>query len=550
MNPHPAERGTSSPEHPLLAIDKLSIAFSTVSGRAGNSIPAVNQLSLAVNRGEMVGMAGESGSGKSVSALSVPRLLPPQAQILPGSSIRLDGVELTSAPPATLRRVRAHQIGMVFQEPMTALHPAQTLGAQLTEALRFRNRTASDRHQRHQLAVDLLDRVGIDRPEQRLAAWPHELSGGQRQRAVLAMALAGEPDLLIADEPTTALDVQVQMQILELLAELQARTGMAVLFISHDLGVVSNLCSRMYVLHSGQVVETGPSARIIRQPAHAYTARLLAAVPRRKVPADRQTGAPLLEVERMSVRFGTGTSLLSRRADFQALRELSLHIREGETLGVVGESGSGKSTLARALVGLVRAQASLRWRGESVADPSGKAWHRRVQLVFQDPFGSLSPRMTVGEIVGEGLRIHEPQLKRYQRLERVGSVLAEMELDPQLLNRFPHELSGGQRQRVALARSLVLRPELLILDEPTSALDMSVQAQIVELLAGLQQHHSIAYLFISHDLKLVHSLADRVLVMRHGQEVETGDSEQLFNHPQQEYSAQLLAAARRYQLPE
>lgn len=514
------------------------------------TVPAVRQLSFSLRQGETLGLVGESGSGKSVCALSIPHLLPKQARYRQGSSIRLLGRELIGSSAAALRRVRARHTGVVFQEPMTSLHPAQQIGAQLTEAIGSRERLRGRNLRRR--ALELLEAVRIDNPAERMRAYPHQLSGGQRQRVLIAMALAGEPRLLIADEPTTALDVTVQMQILELLQELQRRLKMAMIFISHDLGVVSKVASRLCVMKDGEVVEEGAADEVLRKPQHPYTLSLLRAIPSGRADSSAPTQtAPLLRADHLSVRFALPGPLFRRRRKLLAVADICLQVHPGETLGVVGESGSGKSSLARALMGLAPASGRLLWRGQTVSGLRRgvpKHYRKAVQMVFQDPYGSLSPRMTVGEIVAEGLRVHQPDMPAKERHAKTGAALTEVGLEASMTRLFPHELSGGQRQRVALARALVLRPELLLLDEPTSALDMSVQAQIIDVLKQLQREKNLSYLLISHDLKVVRALASRVLVMRSGQVVEQGDRAML-DAPQHPYTQQLMRAAQHYALP-
>ena len=549
---------------PLLAIENLSIRFASTTEAGSSQSLAVDSFALQIRQGEMVGLVGESGSGKSVSAMSIPQLLPPQARVSPQSSIRLKDTEMIGLDKQQLRQMRARHIGVVFQEPMTALHPAHRIGMQLMEAVHYRAEAAHGkrlgRGERLDMVLNLLDIVGLDKPRERLEVYPHQLSGGQRQRVLIAMALAGDPDLLIADEPTTALDVTVQMQILDQLAQLQSDLGMAVLLISHDLGVVSRLTSRLCVMQQGRIVEAGESAKVVRNPQNEYTLGLLQAVPtgkastagsdKRRARKASGDGDSLLQADEVSVRFTRRPLFLVGKSwELQAVDKVSLSLEAGETLGIVGESGCGKSTLAKSLVGLVESEGAIKWRGQRLGKERPDTYKRAVQFMFQDPFGALSPRLTIAEIIGEGLRVHQPECDRHERQRLASDMMAEVGLQEQMLHRFPHELSGGQRQRVALARALVLHPEVLILDEPTSALDMSVQAQIVELLEKLQHRHGIAYIFISHDLKLVQALSDHVIVMYRGQVVEAGDSVAIFDHPKQAYTQQLVEAARHYELP-
>lgn len=534
---------------PLLQVRGLSVDFLTPEGRR----TAVRDISFNLNRGEILGLVGESGSGKSVTAMSIPQLLPKQARFAAESSIRLRGEEMIGAKTSVLRRMRAKHIGVVFQEPMTSLHPAQRIGAQLAEAVCAREKAVRSAGRRAVTGRvrELLAAVGIDSPAERMHARPHQLSGGQRQRVLIAMALAGEPELLIADEPTTALDVTVQMQILQLIQELQQRLKMAVIFISHDLGVVGRVADRLCVMKDGGIVESGTAKEVLHNPSHPYTLSLLRAIPSEASDKRRHSDTPLLQADDIGVRFSLPSGFLRRPTHRQAVADISLAVHPGETLGIVGESGSGKSSLARALIGLVQASGTIRWQGQRLGDLHASAplsYRRAVQIVFQDPYGSLSPRMSVGEIVGEGLRVHETGLTARQRRVQVTQTLQEVGLATEMMALFPHELSGGQRQRVALARALVLRPQLLLLDEPTSALDMSVQAQIIALLKELQQQLGLSYILISHDLKVVRSLADRILVMHRGVVVEQGTCRSIFEACRHPYTQQLIAAAQHYDL--
>ena len=503
----------------LVDVKSLGVSF-----RQGpKQIPAVRGVSLSVQSGETVALVGESGSGKSVTALSILQLLPYPAATHPhGSSIRFKGKELLGAPKANLQAIRGNEIAMIFQEPMTSLNPLHTVQKQVSEVLQLhqgmRRTNATGR------VLELLDLVGIDQPRRRLNAYPHQLSGGQRQRIMFAMPLANEPDLLIADEPTTALDVTIQAQVLALLEELQRQLQMAILLITHDLGVVAKVAQRVYVMRQGEVVEEGSVEQVLRAPAHAYTQALLAAEPS-GVPAQAAKDArAVLEASDVKVWFPIKTGLLRRTVDhIKAVDGISLAIREGETVGVVGESGSGKTTLGLALLRLETASGEIRFDSQDLqaaAKPALRALRREMQIVFQDPYGSLSPRMSVEQIVAEGLEVHGLAASPEERTARVCEVLEEVNIDPESRHRYPHEFSGGQRQRIAIARALILKPRLLILDEPTSALDRSVQAQIVELLRELQNRYRLAYLFISHDLKVVRALANELVVMRHGKVIE------------------------------
>jgi microcin C transport system ATP-binding protein len=509
----------------------------------GKPVDAVCGVSFSIERGETVALVGESGSGKSVTALSVLQLLPPSARH-PSGSIRFDGREMIGAPEPVLREVRGDRAAMIFQEPMTSLNPLHRVGRQIGEIVTLHRRVSDDEVRAR--TVELLRQVGLDDPERRLQAFPHELSGGQRQRVMIAMSLANEPDLLIADEPTTALDVTIQAQILALLRGLRARSGMALLLITHDLGVVRKMADRVCVMRGGRIVEQGPAERIFAAPQHPYTRHLLASEPG-GAPAPVAAGAPeVLAADDVRVWFPIRRGVLRRTVGHvKAVDGVSLAVRAGETVGIVGESGSGKTTLALGLLRLERSEGSIRFHGREL---QGLRWaetrplRRALQFVFQDPFASLSPRLPVGRIVGEGLEIHRIG-DEAEREQRVVEVLEEVGLDPESRHRYPHEFSGGQRQRISIARALVLRPELVVLDEPTSALDVSVQAQIVELLRALQERHRLAYLFISHDLRVVRAMSHQILVLRAGRVVEQGAAEELFARPREAYTRALLAAS-------
>ncbi len=497
--------------------------------------------------GEKFALVGESGSGKSITALSVLGLVD---NATTSGRIVWNGSDLRAKSEPEMRVVRGGEIAMIFQEPMTALNPLHTIGAQIGEALALHQ--GSDRRASRQQAIALLERTGIAEAAQRIDAYPHQLSGGQRQRAMIAMALAGRPKLLIADEPTTALDVTIQAQILRLLDELQAETGMALLFITHDLNLVRRFTDRVGVMEQGRLVEVGPTSTVFASPQHRYTQSLLASRPRRAVEPIATDAPTLLAATDLRVSFDVAGSWFKRRS-IDAVRSATLQLRRGETLGVVGESGSGKTTLAMALLALVPlADGSVAIDGERIdpADRDGlRAMRRRMQVVFQDPFGSLSPRMTIGRIVGEGLELHRPELGAIERKALVARMLEEVGLagaasDPdELLRRYPHEFSGGQRQRIAIARAVILRPEVLVLDEPTSALDVSVQHQVLTLLAELQRRYAMSYVFISHDLAVVRAMSHRVLVMKDGRIVEEGPAEEVFGAPREAYTRELLAAA-------
>jgi oligopeptide transport system ATP-binding protein len=524
---------------PVLEIRDLDIAFRTNAG----AVHAVKRVSFAVAKGETLAIVGESGSGKSQTMLAALGLLAANGTVT--GSAKLNGVEMIGASSATLDTLRGRKVAMVFQEPMTSLDPLYTIGAQLIKVLR-RHKPIGRKAARGE-AAGLLARVRIPNPDERLDAYPHELSGGQRQRVMIAMALAHGPDLLVADEPTTALDVTIQAEILELLAALQRELGMAIVFITHDLGIVRRFADRVIVMQGGAIVESGTVAALFADPRHAYTRKLLDAEPAgRKIPV--ADDAPiLLAAEDVRVAYEIRLGFLGRRSlHIKAVDGVSVTLRAGETLGLVGESGSGKSTLARAIVRLAPATGSVRFEDRALL-PLTKSEMRPIrktlQMVFQDPYGSLSPRMTVGEIVTEGLRVHEPGLTTAQRDARAASALEEVRLDPDLRRRFPHEFSGGQRQRIAIARAIVLRPKLVILDEPTSALDRTIQKAIVDLLRDLQTRLGLGYLFVSHDLATVRAMSDRIAVMKDGRIVEEGETETLLADPREAYTRRLLAAA-------
>ena len=523
----------------LLELRDLAVAFGT------NPVPAVEGASFTLDKGETLALVGESGSGKTVTALSILQLLPYPLARHPAGSIRFAGEELIGAPAERLRQIRGNRIAMVFQEPMTSLNPLHRIERQIGEILTLHLKLPES--QVRQRVLELLLLVGLPEAERRLAAFPHELSGGQRQRVMIAMALANQPDLLIADEPTTALDVTIQAQILGLLKDLKARLGMALLLITHDLNIVRKMAERVCVMTGGHIVEQGPVEAVFANPQHPYTRKLLAAEPRGR-PVLAPAGTPMVaEVDNLKVWYPVKTGLLRRVSDnIKAVDGVSFRLHEGHTLGVVGESGSGKTTLGLAFLRLIESRGGIRFNGAAIdrlANTALRPLRRQMQVVFQDPFGSLSPRMSVAEIVGEGLAVHERQRSAAGRDSLVVEALHEVGLDPESRFRYPHEFSGGQRQRIAIARALVLKPKLIVLDEPTSALDMSVQAQIVDLLRALQQRHNLAYIFISHDLRVIRALADEVVVMKEGKIVEQGQANDLFDRPQQDYTKALMAAA-------
>jgi len=524
----------------LLEVENLAVHFAA----PGGALEAVRGVSFAVRRGETVALVGESGSGKSVTALSVLQLLPYPAARHPSGSIRFAGTELMGAPESTLQAIRGDRISMIFQEPMTSLNPLHRVEKQIAETLMLHKKLERDAARAR--ALELLDLVGIADPAARLSSYPHELSGGQRQRVMIAMALANDPELLIADEPTTALDVTIQAQVLELLRELKEATGMGLLLITHDLGIVRKVADRVCVMTDGRIVEQGETEQIFSAPQHAYTRHLLAAEPKGDPPTPRSDARTLFAGTDVRVWFPVKRGVLRRTVShLKAVDGVSIEAREGETVGVVGESGSGKTTLAMALLRLQSSTGRIRFQDRDIQHLRWKQirpLRREMQIVFQDPFGSLSPRLPVGDIVGEGLAIHRIG-DAAERERRVIRVLEEVGLDPESRQRYPHEFSGGQRQRIAIARAMVLEPRFVVLDEPTSALDRSVQAQIVDLLRDLQRRHNLSYLFISHDLRVVRALCHHVIVMREGVVVEHGPARRVFEHPEHPYTRTLMAAA-------
>ncbi|MCC7346699.1 MAG: ABC transporter ATP-binding protein [Variibacter sp.] len=526
---------------PLLSVRDLSIAFR----QGGRETLAVDRISFDVNRGETLALVGESGSGKSITALSVMKLLPYPAARHPSGAITFKGKELLSLSEREIRHVRGNDITIIFQEPMTSLNPLHTIGQQIAEILLLHKGIAGAAARAR--IVELLGQVGIPDPEGRLESYPHQMSGGQRQRVMIAMALANEPDLLIADEPTTALDVTVQAQILKLLKEIQQRLGMAMLFITHDLGIVRKIADKVCVMQGGKIVEQGETKRIFDAPQHAYTRALLAAEPRPD-PAPIQPDAPVMvETDDLKVWFPVKRGVMRRVVShIKAVDGVTVAVRQGETLGVVGESGSGKTTLGLAILRLISSAGPVVFMGKTIQGLRFKEmrpFRRDMQIVFQDPYGSLSPRMSIADVIEEGLWVHHPEMTPEQREDRVIRALQEVGLDPETRFRYPHEFSGGQRQRIAVARAIVLEPTFVVLDEPTSALDMLIQAQIVDLLRNLQRQHNLTYMFISHDLRVVAALASRLLVMRHGKVVEEGPAADVFANPKTPYTRALFAAA-------
>jgi microcin C transport system ATP-binding protein len=530
----------SEPE-PILSVRDLSIAF----GRGSREVLAVDRISFDVGKGETVALVGESGSGKSVTALSVMKLLPYPAAHHPSGSIKFEGRELLSMPEQEIREVRGNDIAIIFQEPMTSLNPLHTIEKQIREILLLHHGLEGEASRTR--IIELLSQVGIPDPAGRLGSYPHQLSGGQRQRVMIAMALANKPDLLIADEPTTALDVTVQAQILKLLKDTQTQLGMSMLFITHDLGIVRKLADRVCVMQRGKIVEQGPVERVFTAPEHPYTRALLAAEPKPD-PAPPRPEAPIVvETKELKVWFPVKRGVLRKVVGhIKAVDGVSIELRKGETLGVVGESGSGKTTLGLAILRLISSTGPIVFMGNSIESLKFKQmrpFRHDMQIVFQDPYGSLSPRMSVSDIIEEGLWVHHPDLSKATREQRVVDALTDVGLDPETRYRYPHEFSGGQRQRIAVARALVLEPTFIVLDEPTSALDMLIQSQMVDLLRDLQKRHDLTYMFISHDLRVVAALSSRLLVLRHGKMVEEGAAAELFKAPKTDYTRALFAAA-------
>ena len=525
----------------LLEVKDLSVNFRV----DGGTLEAVRAVSFQIDQGETVALVGESGSGKSVTALSILQLLPYPKAWHPSGSIRLDGREVIGADEPTLRQVRGDRVGIIFQEPMTSLNPLHTIDRQIGETLMLhRGMSKSEARAR---ALELLHLVRLQEAEERLGAYPHQLSGGQRQRVMIAMALANEPDLLIADEPTTALDVTIQAQILKLLKDLQQRLGMAMLLITHDLTIVRKIADRVCVMTDGRIVETGPVEEVFVRPRHPYTQHLLAAEPKGRPPGREADAPEVMTARQLKVHFPIQRGLLRRTVGHvKAVDGVDVAVRRGQTVGVVGESGSGKTTLGLALLRLIRSQGGIRFRDQEIqgwASRRLRPLRRHMQIVFQDPYGSLSPRMSVGQIVEEGLKLHRIGNGRADRRRLVAKALEEVGLDPDSQDRYPHDFSGGQRQLNSIARAIALEPSFVVLDEPTSALDMSVQAQIVDLLRDLQARRGLAYMFISHDLRVVRALSDQVIVMRDGQVVEHGPAEEIFECPGHPYTRALMAAA-------
>lgn len=525
----------------LLELSDLCVSF----GRGEAEVPAIRNVSLTIDEGQTIALVGESGSGKSVTALSVMQLLPYPFAHHPSGSIMYRGDNLVGAGHSVMRAVRGNEISMIFQEPMTSLNPLHNIERQIGESLKLHKGISGSVANKR--ILELLDLVGIRNAKDRLQAYPHELSGGQRQRVMIAMALANEPDLLIADEPTTALDVTIQAQILELLNELKQRLSMALMLITHDLSIVRKMADHIYVMTDGEVVEQGSAETIFNTPQHTYTQHLLSAEPGDLPKRDAVSISEVIRAENIRVRYPIKGGLLGRTLSYvNACDGVDVRVTAGRTVGVVGESGSGKTTLGLALLRLIKCGGEIFFQNKPIHNRRAsdmRELRQRMQIVFQDPFGSLSPRMSVLQIIEEGLKVHQNTLSHGERTRLVSTALDEVGLEQDCLHRFPHEFSGGQRQRIAIARAMVLKPDFVVLDEPTSALDMSVQAQIVDLLRDLQSRHQLAYLFISHDLKVVRALSDEIVVMRAGKVVERGSAQQIITEPREEYTRELMAAA-------
>lgn len=526
----------------ILRVKDLSVDFV---GQGGAVFSAVKNVSFDLARGETLAVVGESGSGKSVTALSIMQLLPYPAARHPSGSILYRDKELVGASDSTMRDIRGNRIAMIFQEPMTSLNPLHTIEKQIAEVLILHKKMTPVAARAR--VIELLEMVGLQKLTTRLSAYPHELSGGQRQRVMIAMALANDPDILIADEPTTAVDVTVQAQILQLLKDLQKKIGMAIIMITHDLNVVKKMADKVLVMYRGDLIEAGDVTQIFSAPAHDYTHMLISTEPKGAPAAFDATLPPVLQTRDIKVHFPVKTGLLRRvTSHVKAVDGIDLEIRPGQTIGVVGESGSGKTTLGLAILRLIRSTGTIVFQGRDISvldEKTLRPIRSEMQIVFQDPYGSLSPRLTVEQIIGEGLQVHSPQITAAERAARVAAALKDVGLDPAVASRYPHEFSGGQRQRIAIARAMVLQPKLLILDEPTSALDVSVQAQIVDLLRGLQARYGLAYIFISHDLRVIRAMSHEVIVMRHGVAVERGSVDDIFSRPREDYTRTLISAA-------
>ena len=525
----------------ILSVSNLSVSFTTNDG----IVDAVKNVSFDLQAGETLSIVGESGSGKSVSTNALMKLLPDNAILHSNSSITFEGESILDKSERQMQSIRGDRIGMIFQEPMTSLNPYMRVGIQVAEAI-ICHRSVTKKQAKARV-LELFDLVHLPNPQQAYDKYPHEFSGGQLQRIMIAMALINEPDILIADEPTTALDVTVQAEVLYLIKEIQAKMGMAILFITHDLGVVKHFADRVLVMCKGEVVEEGITETLFSDPQHDYTKMLINSIPKGNKDPIEEGATELLRADDIRVKFLVKPHFIASKNEyFEAVKGISLELKQGETLGIVGESGSGKSTLGRALIGLLPSTGKIQFKGQNLAlltDKERFALKKDVQMVFQDPYGSLSPRMTVGEIITEGLTVHQPQMSKAERMQKARDVLREVRLDPASINRYPHEFSGGQRQRIAIARALILEPSFILLDEPTSALDRSVQLTVIDLLKDLQKKHNIGYLFISHDLSVVKALSDRVLVMQKGEVMEQGTAEEIFHNPKSDYTRKLIDAS-------
>ncbi|WP_045391035.1 ABC transporter ATP-binding protein [Vibrio rotiferianus] len=525
----------------ILSVSNLSVSFTTNDG----IVDAVKNVSFDLQAGETLSIVGESGSGKSVSTNALMKLLPDNAILHSNSSITFEGESILDKSERQMQSIRGDRIGMIFQEPMTSLNPYMRVGIQVAEAI-ICHRSVTKKQAKARV-LELFDLVHLPNPQQAYDKYPHEFSGGQLQRIMIAMALINEPDILIADEPTTALDVTVQAEVLYLIKEIQAKMGMAILFITHDLGVVKHFADRVLVMCKGEVVEEGITETLFSAPQHDYTKMLINSIPKGNKDPIEEGATELLRAGDIRVKFLVKPHFIASKNEyFEAVKGISLELKQGETLGIVGESGSGKSTLGRALIGLLPSTGKIQFKGQDLAlltDKERFALKKDVQMVFQDPYGSLSPRMTVGEIITEGLTVHQPQMSKAERMQKARDVLREVRLDPASINRYPHEFSGGQRQRIAIARALILEPSFILLDEPTSALDRSVQLTVIDLLKDLQKKHNIGYLFISHDLSVVKALSDRVLVMQKGEVMEQGTAEEIFHNPKSDYTRKLIDAS-------
>ncbi|GLQ76338.1 ABC transporter ATP-binding protein [Vibrio penaeicida] len=528
-------------QSPILTVRDLSVTFTTNDG----PVHAVKNVHFDLKKGETLAIVGESGSGKSVSTNAIMRLLPHNSIIPAEADIQFEGKSILDLSEKEMQSIRGDRIGMIFQEPMTSLNPYMRVGIQVAEALMCHRKVSQSKAKER--VLELFNLVHLPNPETAYTKYPHEFSGGQLQRIMIAMALMNEPDLLIADEPTTALDVTVQAEVLNLIKEIQEKMGMAILFITHDLGVVKHFADRVIVMCKGDVVEEGQTAELFKNPTEDYTKMLINSIPHGSKDPVAEDAVDLLKADDIRVKFLIKSHFLpSKNQYFEAVKGISLELKQGETLGIVGESGSGKSTLGRALIGLLPSEGKIAYRGRDVSTLTEKEkfeLKKDIQMVFQDPYGSLSPRMTVGDIITESLTVHQPGLSRSERMTRARQALEEVRLDPHSINRYPHEFSGGQRQRIAIARALILEPSFILLDEPTSALDRSVQLTVIDLLKDLQKKHNIGFLFISHDLSVVKALSDRVMVMQKGIVMEEGSAEEIFNNPQHEYTQKLIDAS-------